>query len=153
ADAATNTSSGWYVSLAAGGNWIDDGNINEFESGALVTTNDFSWDTGFIATGAVGYDFGNHLRAEFELAYRDNDVGHVCGSSGFCDPLPGGGVWELAQMVNVFYDFDLGGPWSASLGAGVGGNLVVFGPGSTTFFDTTGSGHTASDYVLAGQLM
>ena len=46
--------------------------------------------------------------------------------SGSCFAIPGVELWELSQMVNVLYDLDLGGGrWGASLGAGVGGNLVT----------------------------
>jgi len=47
-------------------------------------------------------------------------------------------------MVNVLYDFDLGGRWSASLGAGIGGNLV--------HWNAPGTGED-DDYVIAGQLI
>ncbi len=48
-------------------------------------------------------------------------------------------------MVNVLYDFPLGGNFSASLGAGVGGNLVVLDYGVP--------GVDYDDYVFAGQLI
>src|SRR5882757_9207198 len=49
-------------------------------------------------------------------------------------------------MVNVLYDFDLGGRWGASLGVGAGGNQVS-GKGGFFF------GNHIDDYVLAGQLI
>ena len=154
ADAAITTPTGWYLSLGAGANWIEDGNIDEVDTGVVTTTNEFSWDTGFIAVGAVGYDFANHWRVEFEVAYRGNDVDSFCSSGAPpCSTAFGADVWELSQMVNVLYDFDLGGNWSASVGAGVGGNLVVFNPGSSGNFDWSNQGVEGDDYVLAGQLI
>src|SRR5262249_19675508 len=58
--------------------------------------------------------------------------------------ISGAEVWELSQMVNVLYDFDLGGRWGASLGAGVGGNLVT-GKGGIFFVNDI------DDYVFAAQ--
>jgi outer membrane protein OmpA-like peptidoglycan-associated protein/opacity protein-like surface antigen len=148
AEAAITTPTGWYLSLGAGVNWIEDGDVTEFDPpGVLETVMHFSWEDGFVATGAVGYDFGDHWRAEFEVAYRDNDDDGFCRGGRSC---AGGStdVWEFSQMVNVLYDIGLGGNWEASVGAGVGGNLVAMRSGS--FFDTSG---TADDYVLAGQLI
>jgi OOP family OmpA-OmpF porin len=155
ANAAVTTPTGWYISLAGGANWIEDGNIDEFSAGALSTTNAFSWDTGFIVSGAVGYDFGR-WRVEFETAYRKNDVDGFCAS--FSQPTcgasaPNADVWELSQMVNALYDIEISGRFSASVGAGIGGNLVVFTPDTAGNFDGSAAGLETDDYVLAGQLI
>jgi len=69
AQAGYTTPTGWYMSMAAGANWIDDGNIDEFDaSGTAETTNRFDWDSGYVVAGAIGYDFGEHWRVEFEVA-------------------------------------------------------------------------------------
>ena len=156
AEAAITTPTGWYLSLGAGANWVEDGRIDEFTSGVLTTTNQFSWDTGYIVAGAIGYDFGNNWRGEFEVAYRHNDVDRFCAS--FSQPtcgstIGGANMWELSQMINVLYDFPVGGNWELSVGAGVGGNLVVFNPGPSGNFDSSNLGVDADDYVLAGQLI
>jgi outer membrane protein OmpA-like peptidoglycan-associated protein len=130
ADYATPT--GWYLSLGAGANWIEDGDWNEF--GGDDEFGQFDFDDGYIAAGAVGYDFGRNWRVEFEVAYRDNDID---GNTGLED-------WELSQMFNVLYDFPLGGNWEASVGAGIGGNLIVLQEWDTIDLD---------DYVFAGQLI
>ena len=136
AQAGTVMPDGWYVSLAAGANWIQDGNVHYSCCG---TNYNYSWDTGYVVTAAVGYHFTDHWRAEIEVAYRRNDGD----SSGF-GSTTSARVWELSEMVNVFYDFALGGRWSASLGAGIGGNLVAWNwPGYPT----------GDDYVFAGQLI
>lgn len=153
ADASVTTPSGWYLSLAGGANWIEDGNIDEFSFGVLSTTNEFSWDTGYVVAGAVGYDFGR-WRVEFELAYRDNDADGFCSSfAPPCSSAPNADVWELSQMVNVLYDIGVSGRFSASVGAGIGGNLVVFTPDSAGNFDGSAAGLETDDYVLAGQLI
>ncbi len=154
AEAAITTPTGWYLSLGAGANWLQDGQIDEFSSGGSPsTTNEFEWENGFIAVGAVGYDFANNWRVEFEVAYRNNDVDSFLPSGGSPTTAAGADIWELSQMVNVLYDFDLGGNWSASAGAGIGGNLVVFNPGCSFNFESSNCNVDTDDYVVAGQLI
>jgi outer membrane protein OmpA-like peptidoglycan-associated protein len=153
ANAAITTPTGWYLSLGAGANWVEDGSVNEFTFGVPATTNQFSYDTGWAVVGAVGYDYG-HWRVEFEMAYRHNDVDGFCSSGAPpCSSAPNAELWELSQMVNVLYDIGLGGRWSASVGAGVGGNLVVFTPDTAGNFDASAAGLEVDDYVVAGQLI
>ena len=145
AQAEIVTPTGWYVSVAAGANWLPDDNMTWTSIGLGLHTDSYSWKTGYAVAAAVGYDFGDHWRAEFEVAYRHNKVDTFCFSTGICGTSAGAHVWELSEMVNVFYDFRLGGNWSAALGAGVGGNLVVFEPGFNS--------QEYDDYVFSGQLI
>jgi len=79
ANAAITSPTGWYMSLGAGANWVEDGNISEIDEGVFSSSVDpFSWDSGFIGTGAVGYAFNHHWRVEFEAAYRRNDASSFC---------------------------------------------------------------------------
>ena len=144
AQADYNSPTGWYMSLGAGANWIVDGDYQWFNSGDATDYGEFSYENGYIVAGAVGYDFGRNWRVEFEVAYRDNDVDQTCTSKGSCYGTSAQ-VWELSQMVNVLYDFPLGGNWEATVGAGVGGNLIVL--------EEWDSAVELDDYVLAGQLI
>jgi outer membrane protein OmpA-like peptidoglycan-associated protein len=152
AHADVTTPTGWYISLAGGANWIEDGNIDEFSTGVLTTPNEYSYDTGYIVSGAVGYDFGR-WRIEFENTFRHNDVSGFIESSTDPETAPGAEVWELSQMVNALYDIEVSGRFSASVGAGIGGNLVVFTPDTNGNFDGSAAGLETDDYVLAGQLI
>jgi len=135
---------GWYMSLGAGANWIEDADLRTIFDGGLGSFDGFQFNDGYIVSGAIGYDFGQNWRVEFEVAYRDNDVDAVCGGN-VCDTTSAQ-VWELSQMVNVLYDVPLGGNWEASVGAGIGGNLVVLK-------EWMNSSPDMDDYVLAGQLL
>lgn len=146
ANAAITTPTGWYLSLAAGANWVEDGDVNEFETGFLESTGEISWETGYALAGAVGYDFGDHWRVEFELAYRNNDGDGFCNSGGECGNTDAE-LWELSQMVNVLYDIPVSGNFEVAVGAGIGGNLVAL-----SNFQDFGS-TTGDDYVVAGQLI
>jgi outer membrane protein OmpA-like peptidoglycan-associated protein len=153
ADAAITTPSGWYLSLGAGANWLPDNDIDEFSSGGSPdTTNEFSWETGYVVAGAVGYDFADRWRAEFEVAYRHNDADGFL-SSGSPSSVPGAEIWEFSQMINVFYDFPVSDKFTVSAGAGIGGTLVVFNPGCSGNFESANCNNETDDYVLTGQLI
>ena len=147
---SANAATGWYMSLGAGANWLPDSDVSFF-TGKRATT---EYETGYAVAGALGYDWGR-WRAEFEVAYRDNNVDCISGNyfgAGCVDPGSNNGIWELSQMVNVLYDFDLSGRFSASVGAGVGGVLVV----ASQAIGIPGGGNFSpdlDDYVLAGQLI
>ena len=142
AEAAT----GWYLGLGAGANWVQDSDWKGKVAGAGTTTSgNAEFDTGYAVAGSVGYDWG-HWRAELEVTYRNNDAqcASFAGGASPCLPIPGVSLWELSQMINVLYDFDLGGRWGASLGVGAGGNLVT-GKGGIFF------PNNIDDYNFAAQ--
>ncbi len=145
ASADYTSPTGWYMSLGAGANWLEDGLMKEIETGVFDTAYTYSFNDGYIVSGSIGYDFGDHWRVEFEVAHRDNDADWYVytntPSSGSADAE----VAEFSQMVNVLYDFQLGGNWEATVGAGIGGNLVTWSFGN--------SEPEYDDYVLAGQLI
>ncbi len=146
---AAQASEGWYISLGAGANWLQD---SDYSVAGTTTTfaGSHEFDSGFIAASAIGYDWGR-WRAEFEVAYRQNDLECASIGAGACilqtDRF--GDQWELSQMVNVLYDVPLGGRFTGSVGAGVGGVLVVADAG---IFDYGGLADV-DDYVVAGQLI
>jgi OOP family OmpA-OmpF porin len=145
---------GWYMSLGAGANWVPDNDIDEFDAtGDLQDTNEMTWESGYVVAGAVGYDFGRNWRVEFEVAYRDNDLDTFFSDGTGPYTAPGADLWQFSQMVNVLYDFGLGGNFSAAVGAGVGGNLIVFNPGCSGEFEGENCNQETDDYVLAGQLI
>ena len=145
---AAEAATGWYFSLGAGPNWLNDSDYSI--SGGTTYSGSTDFDTGYAVGSAIGYDWGR-WRGEFEVSYRQNDVDCVTygGEVGECQ-YADGGVWELSQMVNVLYDVPLGGKWSASVGAGVGGVLVV-ADGDAIFQASLLP--DLDDYVVAGQLM
>jgi OOP family OmpA-OmpF porin len=107
---------------------------------------------GYLVSGSVGYDFGV-WRTEFEVAYRRNDIdcttqdrtGDVC-----ADNLQPGAGWQLSQMFNVLYDVPVADRIEASVGAGIGGVLVV---SNQSMINYAGDSPELDDYVLAGQLL
>jgi outer membrane protein OmpA-like peptidoglycan-associated protein len=110
---------GWYVGLEGGGNWIDDTDATSIfdadpPGGGILSTGEFTFDTGWAAIATVGYGFGRNWRAEFEAGYRSNDV----------DSSTAADVSEWSAMVNVLYDIHLTPSATLSLGAGAGGDFA-----------------------------
>lgn len=120
---------GWYVSGLAGATFLSNAD-NIFESfavdGIVVEglTLKTEHDPGFGVAGAVGYEFGNGVRLEGEIGYRQNDLDTIklVGVEGdFSD----GDLSTLSFMSNLFYDFTFGfphtgSPWKPYVVGGIG---------------------------------
>ena len=132
---AQNTNQGGYISGHIGGNSRPDAQTTIFGFGP----GDLTFDPGFVLGGAIGYDFGNNVRLEGEIAYRSNDVDGVVGGS-----------WNfsgLSFMGNGYYDINLNSPLKPYLGGGVG--FALFRSEIEVFGATSGD----DDTLLAYQLM
>lgn len=130
---------GWYVGIAGGGSWVDDGDVTHNFVGGSHLEFDQEWDSGWIGAGTVGYRWPSHWRMELELAYRDNEGGQV-GS-----PAGGSKLTEFSQMLNAYYDIPLSPKLTFSVGAGIGGDAMSY---ESPFHPSH-----EDDYVLAGQLI
>ena len=120
---------GWYVSLEAGVNFVDDaGSINDGIDPTFLGgwPSETSFDTGWAGMLTFGHAWGN-FRAELELAYRKNDIDNFFvgkgGGSNFVGP---GYLEEFSPMVNALYDFPVGDRWSLTVGAGAGGDHMNY---------------------------
>ena len=105
---------GWYLSLEAGANWVDDWNSIATRNAPAVEA-DATFSTGWAAFGSVGYAFGSNWRAELELGYRANDLDSTTPGGLFWDE---GDLWEATAMANVIYDIRLCDKLGLSMGVG-----------------------------------
>lgn len=141
---------GWYISLEAGVNVLDDSDVDNdtidptFLGGFAPTS--ASFDTGWAGMLSMGHSWGD-LRAEVELAYRSNDLDsfNVQGAD-----FGGGGVFEeFAVMGNLVYDWRLSDRWSLALGGGIGMDQI--------HYDNESGWHTVPirdvEWVFAWQLI
>ncbi len=88
--------------------------------GAKVTS-----DIGVVGLGSIGYGFGNGLRIEIEGNYRNQH--------GKTKPAGAGGTIETyGPMVNVLYDFNIGGSFTPYVGAGAGAQWMHIQNGGTS---------------------
>jgi len=116
--------------------------LNDIDAAAgSGPTAEFSFDTGWLAEGAVGYLDKNGLRGEITLSYRKNDADEVefLGSTFDAD-------FELetySGMANLLYEFDYNrvfgegrGPsaFRPYFGGGFGAALLDDGSDSDTVF-------------------
>ncbi|MEO5374136.1 MAG: OmpA family protein [Alphaproteobacteria bacterium] len=114
---AQSMTPGYYIGGAGGANWVRDSDI---KGGGISNKADF--DNGWAALLSGGYAYGNGVRTELELGYRDNGVDKVSGAAG-----SGGDVRALSLMANVNYDFNTGTAITPYVGIGLGGARVDFG--------------------------
>jgi outer membrane protein OmpA-like peptidoglycan-associated protein len=157
---SAQASTGWYVGLSGGANWVEDVEINGVPGTAYpyagAIDERFEFDTGWIVTGQVGYKWASNWRMEFELGYRSND-GDIFQLTPPTGDQGDNEITQFTQMLNVLYDFPLTEKITLSVGAGIGGNLVSYEDGNLglgSFYTNPPNGLSYDDdYVLAGQLI
>lgn len=127
---------GPYLGIAGGGNFTADSGISG--SGVNDTV---EFDAGWAGLAALGYAFGNGLRAELSFDYRSNAVDAVSGAGG------SGRASAWTFMGNLIYDFDTGTALTPYVGAGIGAVRVEFDNvqpvGGSVLNDSDSTGHTA----------
>jgi opacity protein-like surface antigen len=117
---------GWYVEGAGGVNWVEDMDLILREDGDPDEDIGFaSFDTGWAASARVGYGFGNGLRIDGEVVYRDNGIDEfIYDGTTFHDPLAQGDISSWGFMLNALYDIQTGTAFTPYVGLGVGAAIV-----------------------------
>ncbi len=133
---------GPYVSLGAGGNYIQDQNITRLDIPALGATSYGVRNNGHIrvdgnvmGSAAIGYGLGNGFRIELQGDYSKNTITSFASLNG------GGREEQYKGFVNVLYDFDLspfGLPLAPYVGIGAGYDQVKFQNGRAAGYSTAG---------------
>ncbi len=126
--------SGIYVGASVGATLRPDTVL----SSPSLGTETMEFSPGYTFGGFLGYDFGNSLRAEWELSYRENDIR----TGGGEDPQ----AVTSAMMFNGYYDV----PSKTRLKLYLGGGLGV----ATAQLETVSLGQAidADESVFAYQL-
>jgi OOP family OmpA-OmpF porin len=126
--AAAQPLSGVYIGGGAMLNFLQDSDVTLGAglAGSAATlgmgnSGTVKYNLGYGGALAVGYGFGNGLRAELEGSYRYNEVDSISGFGG------GGSFGQIrgsqrtyGMMANVLYEFDVSPRFRPYLGAGVG---------------------------------
>ncbi len=112
---------GWYLSLEAGANWVDDWSSIATRANVAPVDAEATFSTGWAAFGSVGYAFAGNWRAELELGYRANELDGTTPAGLLWDE---GDLWEASAMANVIYDIRLGDKLGLSLGVGAGADYA-----------------------------
>mgnify|MGYP000350474857 CR=1 FL=1 len=123
-------SGNWYLQGGGGLNWAQDIDLSgvSIESGdpPEFFTGSASYDLGWLAGGAVGYEFGSGFRAEVEGMYRSNDLDTVT-LNGICAAAAcfgSGDISVASVMLNLLYDIDTGSALTPYFGGGIGAGYV-----------------------------
>jgi len=112
---------GIYVGAEGGINLMQDQTVKWAGGPALGkslgTSEKAQGDLGEAALAAVGWGFGNGLRAELEIAYRYNALSQLRGP---VNVTTGGSEQKYGPMVNVLYDFNVMPGVAPFVGLGAG---------------------------------
>ena len=115
---ADDASRGWYVGLAGIGSFQTDA-----DSKVGGVRDSIKSDAGWGVSGDTGYNWGNGVRTEAEVAFRTSGVDKVTGT-GSSATLNGGDVSNTNIMVNGLYDFNTGTRFTPYVGIGIGAAFV-----------------------------
>jgi len=120
---------GWYVGIGAGPTIMQDPSGSFTTSSRNVVGSSFKakMDPGFAVSLSAGYEglFIPEFRVEGEINYHSNQIKSVSGPF-FGGSLGATGSFDaIGLMVNGYYDFLTGSPWTPYLGGGVGAGHVA----------------------------
>ena len=143
---------GPYISLGAGGNYIQDQNLKSLNIPAVgaysygVSNNGhIRTDANVLGSAAIGYGLGNGIRIELQGDYSRNTL------TSFSSLNAGGHEEQYKGFVNVLYDFDLapfGLPLAPYVGIGAGYDQVKFVNGHASGFVSDPAGLNGADTVF-----
>ncbi len=143
---------GPYISLGAGGNYIQDQNLKDvnipgvgLNSYGTSNNGHIRVDANVLGSAAIGYGLGNGFRIELQGDYSKNTLTSL-------DSLNAGGREEQYKgFVNVLYDFDLspfGLPLAPYAGVGAGYDQVHFQNGRASGYVSDPTSATGVDTVF-----
>ncbi len=108
---------GFYVGGQAG---LTIPNDNEVTSKTGLLTHKLDFDPGWLAGANVGYAFGNGLRTELELGYREADKSGTTNPYGNTALRANGTYGLFNAMANLYYDMDINWILTPYVGVGIG---------------------------------
>jgi len=141
-----NSAGGPYVSGSLGFSILSDVDMTDPTLPGI--TLDVESDTGFVFGVAAGYDLGNNIRVEGEIAYQQNDLDKAS-LLGLVVDLSGDSS-SLALLLNGYYDFANESAFTPFISAGLGVARVEIND-----FNVAGSGvpsESDDDTVFAYQI-
>ena len=131
----TYLSGGLGFTLASDGDMDGNGRHGEAE-----------FDTGYVVQGAFGHGYQNGVRAEVELAYRDNDFDTVEISNH--NYSASGDINTVSVMLNGYYDFKIAASFTPYLGAGIGFAVITIDDLKAAGIDLADDDDTVFAYQL-----
>jgi|GEM_PF-928058 len=113
----------FYGTVSAGLFMPSDSDLSSMGNDATI-----SFKKGYLVGGAVGYEFGNNVRAEVEVAYRtaNMDKGTFHGYENGLD----GSLSTVSTLLNGYYDIPTNSIIRPYVGAGIGYSRVSIDAGT-----------------------
>lgn len=108
---------GWYGSVNAGVAFVPDSDVDFTFSDMGSGTGELSYDTGYTVGGALGYMM-DQFRVEGEVSYQSSGI-DIFSAYGESESVSGD-ITALTFLVNGYFDFATGGPWTPYITAGLG---------------------------------
>ncbi|MBS7789064.1 OmpA family protein [Roseococcus sp. SDR] len=149
--AAAQQVSGLYIAGGLGASWKE-----SVSSG----NNNTDWNVGWTGVASVGWGFGNGIRLEGEVSYRENEFDTFTRNNQLSNSV-GGVNRQVGLMANALYDIPTG--WSVSgvtinpyIGGGIGAGWVQGSgiragfPGGGSFTIDNGSGWNFAYQAIGG---
>jgi opacity protein-like surface antigen len=106
-----------YIKGSVGLGMVMDSDVDNMPEAA--GTAKVTYDSGWLATFAVGYDFAGPMRTEVEYLWQKNDVDTLSYNNRYGN-FQQGDFKTQAFMFNGYYDIATGSPWMPYFGAGIG---------------------------------
>ncbi len=85
-----------------------------------------TYDAGFLASLAAGYDFANPMRMEIEFMHMKNDLDQLSYDNAYGN-FNEGDMKTQSFMLNGYYDVATGSPWTPYIGVGIGWSKLDLG--------------------------
>lgn len=98
-----------------------------------------SYKEAIYVSGTIGYDFGNNVRLELEVAYANIEGDEISASDGVSSArvdISDANVSTLLVTAGAYYDFQVGGSFKPYIGGGAGfarTDMDDFTAGGVTF--------------------
>ena len=93
-----------YVGLSAGVAIMSDSTLTDNTGGSIK----ISYNSGYALSGVAGYEFGNGLRLEGEVNYRQASMNKVSAVGLTVDISSD--VWSVGMMTNAYFDIKNSSP-------------------------------------------
>lgn len=141
------TSTGYYISVFAGGNVLSDVET-DYNSYGDIYGYSVELDTGYVAGIAFGRKINERIRVEAELSHASADAKEYLFSDTDLSRPAEGDLTATYLLANVWYDIPTAGPVGFYVGGGLGAAKVE---GDTTF-NGSDFGYGPGETKLAGQV-
>ncbi len=107
----------FYIKANVGIGMVMDSDIDNMPNNA--GTAKVTYDSGWLGSAAVGFDFVGPMRTDVEYIWQKNDVDTLLYKNQYGN-FTEGDFKTQTVMMNGYYDIKTGSPWTPYIGGGIG---------------------------------